>query len=910
MNARSYLIIALLALMLPLFVMTANGQAATAPTVTNLAPATEKLSAPVRLALDQFSNIYLTDPRVGGIIKYDRTGKWANTFAIPSPQAVAVSASEDLVVSQKTKATVYSSAGATKFTLGSATNQFKYANGIAIDPTTGYIYVADSLDDCIQVFNSAGQPVTTGIAATGKPANSFGSSGNGNGQFSMPTGLTYEKGAKQLAVVDTYNGRIQFFDTTTWSFQKSIGVLGAGPLSFTSPQAVAFEYTRDANQTLSRMYVVDSFQSRVQVIDPAGSGTYLASIGGYGTAPGKLQLPSDGLFDNLNSRLIVANGLGTLDVYSIDGGKTPNNPDPTPPASFTVNPTGTISTNINSITLNGTVEKGAVVTLSVNTSATVGTVTITPTTTSNTSAWSATVSSLAAGSNTITVTAYDSALTPSTASVTVIYDPTNTVALTVNAVTTPTGTTSQVLTGTVETGASGVTVNGAAATITGTTWSYTATLVDGLNTFTIVGAKAGKTSATVNTAINLVRTAPALEVAMLSDLSVTSNQLLSVTGTVSVDANFDKLLVNGTAVTVTNGTFNQPLLLAAGANVVTIAASDKAGNVSTITRTITYDPTRAQVAITTPATIPDRAVTTATSIALSGTVASGSSVAVTAVVHGSSSSIPVTITGGSWSATVPLSSGLNTIQATITDATSATSSAIVSVTQVGANLPLVAITTPAADLATNTATLAVSGSIGAASVTAALDGTAVPVTFTGTAFSLNLSFAAEGAHSIAVTATDAFGNSATTYRSVYYKISTPSIGFTVSAGQNLSGTATPGSTLYVKGADGTDLITPVVIGITGTWNITLPSDYDPATMNLYVIDTAGNSSRNGDLDSSGSVAIADALKALRISSGLDAPTVTDLLRGDVAPRVNGQPRPDGKINIFDVIVILGKIVGL
>jgi hypothetical protein len=72
--------------------------------------------------------------------------------------------------------------------------------------------------------------------------------------------------------------------------------------------------------------------------------------------------------------------------------------------------------------------------------------------------------------------------------------------------------------------------------------------------------------------------------------------------------------------------------------------------------------------------------------------------------------------------------------------------------------------------------------------------------------------------------------------------------------------------------------------------------------------TVDNSS--GDLNGDGDVTVADALKALRITAGLDAPTAVDMAHGDVAPIVGGVPQPDGKINIGDVVVILRRAVGL
>jgi hypothetical protein len=60
----------------------------------------------------------------------------------------------------------------------------------------------------------------------------------------------------------------------------------------------------------------------------------------------------------------------------------------------------------------------------------------------------------------------------------------------------------------------------------------------------------------------------------------------------------------------------------------------------------------------------------------------------------------------------------------------------------------------------------------------------------------------------------------------------------------------------------------------------------------------------------GGVDVTDALKSLRIATGLDTPTASDMDHGDVAPLLNGRPRPDNKIDIDDVVAILRKAVGL
>jgi hypothetical protein len=66
---------------------------------------------------------------------------------------------------------------------------------------------------------------------------------------------------------------------------------------------------------------------------------------------------------------------------------------------------------------------------------------------------------------------------------------------------------------------------------------------------------------------------------------------------------------------------------------------------------------------------------------------------------------------------------------------------------------------------------------------------------------------------------------------------------------------------------------------------------------------------DGDFDANG-VSASDALHALRIAAGLISFTADELAHGDVAPMVNRNPQPDGKIGIDDVVVILRKVVGL
>jgi hypothetical protein len=64
--------------------------------------------------------------------------------------------------------------------------------------------------------------------------------------------------------------------------------------------------------------------------------------------------------------------------------------------------------------------------------------------------------------------------------------------------------------------------------------------------------------------------------------------------------------------------------------------------------------------------------------------------------------------------------------------------------------------------------------------------------------------------------------------------------------------------------------------------------------------------QDGDLDESGTVDVADALIALRISIGLVPPTTVYLQHGDITPLGS----PDGMIDISDALLIIRKASGL
>lgn len=880
-------VLAFAILMLALFAPGAS--AATAPNVAVLSPVTEGVSTPIRVAIDPVGNFYVTDPRGGGVLKYDSAGKLLQKIATGAPPlGIALTQGGNLVVGEGDAVVLMDRNGAELRKLGKGAGQFKMANGIAVD-AAGFIYVVDSLDDCVQVFNAAGDFSLR-----------FGTSGNLPGQFSMPTGIAYEKVSNQLAVVDTLNGRIQFFDFNG-VYQRTIGSSGSGPLKFSYAMGIAFEYGNGPVPVLNRMYVVDAFQGNLQAIDPTGSGVFLSFIGSYGSGPGMLMAPTDAVFDPAGKRLLVANGYGNLPLFGID--QSPALPDTTPPP-LTLNPVPASATAA-SLLVSGTVEAGATVTVSVN-NAPAAAASVAGTD------WNITVF-LAAGANSITVKATDAAGNATTRTAATSLDVSAGI-VTIDPVAAFTSVATQTITGTRQAGAIVSVATGTAALAgavtypTAASWKSVITgLAEGDNVITVTGRSTSGATATAAATVTLDTTAPALTVSALANGSYGASRVQNISGFVA-DPHLDKVAVNGVPRTVSNGFFSAAVELGNGTNSIAVTATDLAGNVRTDTRTVSFDPARQLLTVATPA---DGISTKTAVLSLNGTVAANCTVSVNGA--------PAAVSGTGWSATVNLAAGVNTIDVSAKDL-AGNIARLKRTVILDTARPELAIAAPPQDTASNSGSLAVTGTAAAGStLTYAVNGVPAPLALVNGEFGLTAQFPAEGAYAIAVTATDAAGASSVAIRNVNYDRTPPSLTINPAdapAPTAVSGTADPGAT--VSAADKNGAVGSVVT-TGGTWSLDLTGvGYDPATLAVTAVDAAGNAMTrilsaagpDGDLDGDGRVTISDALRTLRIAVKLNVPTASDLVHGDVGPLAGGALHPDGTIDLTDALLILRKAVGL
>jgi hypothetical protein len=132
---------------------------------------------------------------------------------------------------------------------GSGTGQLGNPAGIAVNETTGDVYVAELSNRRVQQFDAEGNPIRAwgwNVDAT-TPGTEFeicpatdtcqaGSGGNGNGQFAATNGngrIAIDRTSGEVYVADPGNSRIEKFDAQG-NFLTAIGSAGSGPGQFPS----------------------------------------------------------------------------------------------------------------------------------------------------------------------------------------------------------------------------------------------------------------------------------------------------------------------------------------------------------------------------------------------------------------------------------------------------------------------------------------------------------------------------------------------------------------------------------------------------------------------------------------------------------------------------------------------------
>jgi DNA-binding beta-propeller fold protein YncE len=207
----------------------------------------------------------------------------AGEHSLVSPVAVAASADGRVYLADSYLARVFAYApdGAFQWIIGEQALQ--RPSGLAYDPQSDRLYVADSAAHCVWVFHGDGTPAAV-----------IGERGAGPGQFNFPTHVAVDRQGN-LYVNDALGFRIQTFGPDGEP-GAIFGHQGDASGDFAASKGVGVDGD-------GHIYVVDALFDAVQIFDRGGQ--FLLSFGERGTGRGQFWLPGGLYVDDLN-RIYVA----------------------------------------------------------------------------------------------------------------------------------------------------------------------------------------------------------------------------------------------------------------------------------------------------------------------------------------------------------------------------------------------------------------------------------------------------------------------------------------------------------------------------------------------------------------------------------------------------------------------------
>ncbi|MEW6374961.1 MAG: 6-bladed beta-propeller [Thermodesulfobacteriota bacterium] len=267
--------------------------------------ATRQMVRPFGTYFSRSEILYVTDPGIGVVHQFDMKNQRYNQISkhgkknLVSPIGVTMDESGVLYVSDSIlrKVFVFGPKGEPMREIGGK-EWFSRPTGIAIYPSLKRLYVVETADHAIRVFD-----------LQGKFLFSFGQRGEEKGEFNFPTSLAIDQNG-DLYVNDSLNYRIQVFNPNG-RFISMFGRHGDGMGEFSNPKGIA-------GDSEGHIYVADAIFDTVQIFN--GEGRLLLYFGEAGQGPGEFWIPSSVFIDRKN-RIFVADSYNQrVQVFKFLGG--------------------------------------------------------------------------------------------------------------------------------------------------------------------------------------------------------------------------------------------------------------------------------------------------------------------------------------------------------------------------------------------------------------------------------------------------------------------------------------------------------------------------------------------------------------------------------------------------------------
>lgn len=263
-----------------------------------------QLIRPYGLAVDSKRTIYAADQGVGAIFMFDDEG---NVNLIKNKTDAHFGLIDGLAIDDDDRLFV----GDTKLNrvlvlspkhqvVGSFGSEvLSKPAGLAIDVENRFLYVADTGNDVIRVFDADNFKLLRTIGVSGKNHTL-----TDPGTFSLPSGVAVD-GEGNLYVTDTFNDRIEIFDADG-TFISTFGKNGDTASDFERPKGIAIDCD-------GHIWVADAVQMRVKVFDRDGK--LLIYFGGPGYYPGQFMGPNGITIDKENRVIVTETFPGRIQIF-------------------------------------------------------------------------------------------------------------------------------------------------------------------------------------------------------------------------------------------------------------------------------------------------------------------------------------------------------------------------------------------------------------------------------------------------------------------------------------------------------------------------------------------------------------------------------------------------------------------
>jgi len=264
-----------------------------------------QLIGPYGIAIDSKGLVYVADQRVGAVFIFNtatqdvemiRNGYeahfgWVNGLAIDDDDRLFVSDGKTH------KIVIFNSKHEVESQI---TEGLQDPVGLAIDTTNRFLYVVDTQQDQVLVYDADSLKLLRRIGTGGK--NHFLTT---PGDFGAPQGVAVD-GEGNVYVTDTMNNRVEIFDADG-NFISEFGKNGDGPGYFARPKGIAVDGD-------GHIWVADQVQDRLQVFNREGQ--LLTFIGsGHGELPGQFKTLTGVAIDKHNRVFTTEQEPGRLQVF-------------------------------------------------------------------------------------------------------------------------------------------------------------------------------------------------------------------------------------------------------------------------------------------------------------------------------------------------------------------------------------------------------------------------------------------------------------------------------------------------------------------------------------------------------------------------------------------------------------------